>query len=65
MSRHNITGSEAFRRGPSVQIRTLPPGGRRRRRLRVIVAFAAGAGLATIAALAAAAMILGPGLIAG
>lgn len=65
MSRHNITGSEAFKRGPFVLIRTLPPGGRRRRRMRVIAAFAAGAGLATIAALATAATLLGPGLIAG
>ncbi len=65
MSRHNITGSEAFNRGPSVQIRTLPPGGRRRRRMRVIAAFAAGAGLATLAGLTAAAVIFGPGLLAG
>ena len=65
MSRHNITGSEAFKRGPSVLIRKLPAGGRRRRRMRVIAAFAAGAGVATLGALIAVGLILGPGLIAG
>lgn len=65
MSRHNITGSEAFKRGPFILIRKLPAGGRRRRRMRVIAAFAAGAGVATVGALIAVGLILGPGLIAG
>jgi hypothetical protein len=65
LSRHNITGSEAFKRGPFILIRKLPPGGRRRRRLRVMVAFVAGLGVATVAGLTAAAMVFGPGLAAG
>lgn len=43
----------------------LPAGGRRKRRMRVVAAFAAGAGAATLGALIAAALIFGPGLMAG
>ena len=65
MSQHNISGSEAFSRGPQVMIRTLPSGGRRRRRMRVMVAFAAGAAAATLGALAAAFMVFGPSVTGG
>lgn len=65
MSQHNISGSEAFKRGPFVLIRTLPAGGRRRRRLRIVVAFAAGAVAATAAGLIAAFLAFGPGLAGG
>ena len=43
MSQHNISGSEAFRRGPSVIIRQYRAGGMRRRRARSGLAFVAGA----------------------
>lgn len=43
MSQHNIIGSEAFNRGPSVLIRQFRSGGIRRRRARTVVAFIAGA----------------------
>ena len=44
MSQHNIIGSEAFTRGPSVIIRKYKSGGMRRRRVRAAAAFIAGAG---------------------
>ncbi len=65
MSQHNISGSEAFNRGPSVMIRTLPAGGRRRRRTRMVVAFSAGVIVATVAGVTAAFLAFGPGLAAG
>ena len=43
MSQHNIVGSEAFDRRPLVTIRSLRPGGLRRRRARTAIAFIAGA----------------------
>lgn len=43
MSQHNISGSEAFRRGPSVIIRQYRAGGMRRRRARSGLAFVGGA----------------------
>ena len=65
LSQHNISGSEAFKRGPFILIRTLPSGGRRRRRMRVILAFAAGATAATVGALIAALTVFGPGITGG
>ena len=44
MSQHNIIGSEAFTRGPSVIIRKYKAGGMRRRRSKTIATFIAGAG---------------------
>ena len=44
MSQHNIVGSEAFTRGPSVIIRKYKAGGMRRRRSKTIATFIAGAG---------------------
>lgn len=43
MSQHNIVGSEAFDRSPFVLIRSVRPGGMRRRRARTTTAFVAGA----------------------
>jgi hypothetical protein len=42
MSRHNITGSEAFDRRPFVTIRSVSSGGLRRRRARMAMAFVFG-----------------------
>lgn len=56
MSQHNIVGSEAFDRSPLVLIRSIRPGGMRRRRARTTVAFVAGA--ATAVAVGAAGLIL-------
>ena len=62
MSQHNISGSEAFNRTPSVIIRSVKTGGMRRRRNRTVVAFVAGAGLAIIAGLVGAVAVFGPSL---
>lgn len=53
MSRHNIVGSEAFDRSPSVQIRGFP----RKRRIR-FVAIAAGVGIGVLAAIGAGVAIM-------
>ena len=62
MSQHNIIGSEAFTRGPSVIIRKYKSGGMRRRRVRTAAAFIAGAGAMLAAGLIAAVAIYGPAL---
>lgn len=62
MSQHNISGSEAFNRTPSVIIRSVKTGGMRRRRNRTVIAFVAGAGLAIIAGLVGAVAVFGPSL---
>lgn len=62
MSQHNIIGSEAFTRGPSVIIRQYRAGGMRRRRNRTAMAFAAGAGAMLVAGVVGAAAVFGPGL---
>lgn len=62
MSQHNIIGSEAFTRGPSVIIRKYKSGGMRRRRVRAAAAFIAGAGAMLAAGLIAAVAIYGPAL---
>jgi len=59
MSQHNIVGSEAFKRGPFVYIRSLKAGGLRRRRARVAVAFLAGAGVMLAVGAGAAAVAFG------
>lgn len=64
MSQHNIVGSEAFDRRPFVLIRSLKPGGMRRRRARTAMAFLAGAGAMLAAGFLAAALAFGPGLTA-
>ena len=64
MSQHNIVGSEVFGRRPSVFIRQIRPGAFHRRRGRTALAFAAGAGAALIAGLAAAVLAFGPQLVA-
>lgn len=48
MSQHNIVGSEAFDRSPFVLIRSVRPGGMRRRRARTTTAFIAGAATALV-----------------
>jgi hypothetical protein len=62
MSQHNISGSEAFNRTPSVIIRSVKTGGMRRRRNRTVIAFVAGAGLAIVAGLIGAVAVFGPSL---
>lgn len=62
MSQHNIVGSEAFGRRPHVYIRRIRPGAFHRRKGRTILAFAAGAGAAVVAGLAAAVLAFGPQL---
>ncbi|MFN3838525.1 MAG: hypothetical protein ACK4MI_12505 [Brevundimonas sp.] len=62
MSQHNIIGSEAFTRGPSVIIRQYRAGGMRRRRTRTIATFIAGAGAMLAAGLVAFAALYGPAL---
>lgn len=62
MSQHNISGSEAFNRTPSVIIRSVKTGGMRRRRNRTVIAFVAGASLAVIAGLVGAVAVFGPSL---
>lgn len=59
MSQHNIIGSEAFTRGPSVIIREYKPGGMRRRRARTAATFFAGAAAMLAVGLVAAAAIYG------
>jgi hypothetical protein len=65
MSQHNISGSEAFDRTPKVYIRSVKTGGMRRRRTRTAFAFVAGAVVAVVGGLVAAAVIFGPGLTGG
>jgi len=62
LSQHNIIGSEAFERSPSVIVRQYRPGGMRRRRARTALAFAAGAAVTLGLGLVAAAAVLGGGL---
>jgi hypothetical protein len=62
LSQHNISGSEAFNRTPSVIIRSVKTGGMRRRRNRTVIAFVAGASLAVIAGLVGAVAVFGPSL---
>lgn len=63
MSQHNITGSEAFTKGPFVIIRAVKSGGFRRRRSRSIAAYVVVAVLALSAGAAVAAFALGPLLV--
>lgn len=60
MSQHRIVGSEAFDRRPFVYIRSYRPGALRRRRGRLLLAFAAGAGAAVLAGIAALALSFSP-----
>ena len=62
MSQHNIIGSEAFDRSPSVQIRSVKTGGMRRRQMRTALAFVAGGAVTVIAAVVAAAIAFGPSI---
>ncbi len=62
MSQHNIVGSEAFDRTPSVTIRSLKPGGLRRRRARTALAFIAGALVTVVAGVVGAIAIFVPNL---
>lgn len=62
MSQHNIVGSEAFDRRPSVIIRSLKPGGLRRRRARTALAFVAGALVTVVAGIVGAVAIFVPNL---
>ena len=62
MSQHNIIGSEAFTRGPSVIIRNYRAGGMRRRRARTAMAFVAGAGAMLAAGAVGAVAVFGAGL---
>lgn len=62
LSQHNIIGSEAFTRGPSVIIRKYRSGGMRRRRAKTAAAFVAGAVAMLTAGLIAAAALYGPAL---
>ena len=63
MSQHNITGSEAFTKGPFVIIRAVKSGGFRRRRSRSIATYVVVAVLALSAGAAVAAFALGPLLV--
>ena len=62
MSQHNIIGSEAFTRGPSVIIRKYRSGGMRRRRARTARACVAGAGAMLAAGAVGAVAVFGAGL---
>ena len=62
MSQHNIVGSEAFDRRPSVIIRSLRPGGLRRR-ARTALAFVAGAVVTAAAGVLGAIAIFVPNLV--
>lgn len=62
MSQHNIVGSEAFDRRPFVYLRSVKPGGLRRRRARLALAFVAGAGAAVAGLVVAAVVAFGPAL---
>lgn len=59
MSQHNIVGSEAFKRGPFVYIRSFKAGGIRRQRARTVLAFGAGAAAMLMIGGAVAAVALG------
>lgn len=63
MSQHNIVGSEAFDRRPSVIIRSLRPGGLRRRRARTALAFIAGAVVTAVAGVLGAIAVFVPNLV--
>lgn len=63
MSQHNIVGSEAFKRSPSVIIRSFKPGGMRRRRARTAMAFLAGAVAAVAVGAVTAAAVFGSTLL--
>ncbi len=65
MSQHNIIGSEAFTRGPSVIIRQYKAGGMRRRRTKTIATFIAGAGAMLVVGAIAVAAVYGPALAGG
>jgi len=65
MSQHNIIGSEAFDRSPFVIIRSVRPGGMRRKQARLGVAFAAGAVVTVLVGVAVAAATFGPALTGG
>lgn len=60
MSRHNITGSEAFDRRPFVYIRSVSSGGLRRRRARLALGFVLGVIVALAAVTVALLMIFMP-----
>ncbi|MBO9500401.1 hypothetical protein [Brevundimonas sp. A19_0] len=60
MSRHNITGSEAFDRRPFVIVRSVPSGGLRRRRARMALAFVLGIIVALAAVTVALLMVFMP-----
>lgn len=62
MSQHNIIGSEAFTRGPTVLIRQYRPGGMRRRRAKTVMAFVSGAVAMLAVGLVGAAVAFGPTL---
>jgi hypothetical protein len=62
LSQHNIIGSEAFKRGPSVLIRKFRSGGVRRRRARSVVALVVGAVMVLLAALVGALGVWGASL---
>ncbi len=63
MSQHNIIKSEAFDQSPFVLIRSVRPGGMRRKRARVALAFAAGAAVTVVLGVVAAALAFGPTLL--
>lgn len=65
MSQHNISGSEAFDTSPFVLIRSVRPGGMRRRRSRTVMAFVAGAVVAVIGGGIATVLVFGPTLAGG
>lgn len=60
MSRHNITGSEAFDRRPFIIIHSVPSGGIRRKRARLALAFLFGIIVALAAVAITVAMIFMP-----
>lgn len=62
MSRHKIVGSEAFDRRPYVLIRSLKPGGFRRRRMRLTVILIAAGAMAAGAATTVALLALAPAI---
>ncbi|GAA0203121.1 hypothetical protein QOZ96_002186 [Brevundimonas nasdae] len=64
MSRHNITGSEAFKRGPSIAVRRYRPGGMRRKRARTTMTFIILGALAVLALIVAAVAALTPAVAA-
>lgn len=60
LSRHNITGSEAFKRGPSIAVHRYRPGGMRRKRARTTMTLIVLGVLAVLALLVAAIATLTP-----